>query len=213
VLFDLDGVLVDSRPCIDRIWRKWAAARQLDAERFIRQAHGRRTSETLRSVAPELDIQAEVAALDAMEAIEIEGLGPTPGAASLLSALPRRYWAVVTSGSRAVASLRLRTSGLPLPDVFVTGEDVRQGKPAPEPYLLAASRLELSPADCLVVEDSPAGVAAARAAGMTVIAVLTTHPGSALRAAHGCIPGLECLTLRRHGTGLILNTSTQYLVS
>ena len=193
ILFDLDGVLVDSRRCVERVWRTWAAERTLDPDRFIRESYGRRTSETLRMVAPELNVAAETAVLDAMEEVETEGLAATPGARALLAQLPGDRWAIVTSGSRPVATLRLRTAGLPLPAVLVTGEEVRRGKPDPEPYLIAAARMRLSPADCVVIEDSPAGVESGRAAGMTVVAVGTTHPFDRLAVAHARVAGLDAL--------------------
>jgi sugar-phosphatase len=183
ILFDLDGVLVDSRPLIEEIWRSWAAPLGLDAERFIRVAHGRRTSETLRQVAPDIDIVANTAVLDAMEEVAVEGLVPMSGAVELLASLEPGSWAIVTSGSRAVATLRLRTAGLPIPEVMVTGEDVEHGKPNPEPYLLGADRTGTDPSSCIVVEDSPAGVAAGKAAGMRVVAVTTTHHRGALAQA------------------------------
>lgn len=183
ILFDLDGVLVDSRPLIEEIWRRWAQPRGLDAANFITVAHGRRTSETLRQVAPHLDISAETAALDAMEEVATDGIAPIPGALELLGALKSGSWAIVTSGSRAVATLRLRAAGLPIPDVMVTGDEVRFGKPHPEPYLKGAERTGASPRECIVVEDAPAGVLAGKAAGMEVIAVTTTHPRDALVAA------------------------------
>lgn len=190
ILFDLDGVLVDSRPLIEEIWRAWAERRGLDAAPFIAVAHGRRSSETLRQVAPDLDIAAETAALDAMEEVATDGLAPMPGAIDLLGALEPGSWAIVTSGSRAVATLRLRTVGLPIPDVMVTGDEVRFGKPHPEPYLTGAERAGVSPRDCIVVEDAPAGVLAGRAAGMRVIAVTTTHSREVLLEADRIVSSL-----------------------
>ena len=191
ILFDLDGVLVDSRPVIEEIWRAWAAPRGLDAARFIRVAHGRRTSETLREVAPDLDIARETALLDAMEETATDGLAAIPGAVSLLASLDPSDWAIVTSGSRAVATLRLKTAGLPLPRVMVTGDEVRIGKPDPTPYLLGAERTGVAPAHCLVVEDAPAGVAAGKAAGMRVVAVTTTHTAESLSEADVILAGLS----------------------
>ena len=204
ILFDLDGVLVDSRRCVERVWRTWAAERTLDPERFIRESYGRRTSETLRMVAPELDVGAETAMLDAMEEIETEGLVATAGARNLLAQLPAGGWAIVTSGSRPVATLRLRTGGLPVPEVFVTGEEVRRGKPDPEPYLTAAARMRLSPSDCVVIEDAPAGVEAGVAAGMKVVAVGTTHPFDRLGAAHARVSGLDGLQVSPEPGGLVI---------
>ena len=204
ILFDLDGVLVDSRRCVERVWRIWARERTLDPDRFIRESYGRRTSETLSMVAPELDAAAETAVLDAMEEVETEGLVATAGALDLLRQLPAGRWAIVTSGSRPVATLRLRTAGLPVPEVFVTGEEVRRGKPDPEPYLTAATRMTLSPSDCLVIEDAPAGVEAGVAAGMKVLAVATTHPLAQLGAAHVRVTGLDRLQVSLEPGGLLV---------
>ena len=193
-------MLVDSRECIARVWREWAAPRGLDPEPFLRVAHGRRISETIALVAPRLDARAEAAALDAMEEIETRGLVAFDGAARLLAALEGARWGVVTSGSRAVATLRLGTAGLPVPAVFVTADDVVQGKPDPECYRAAARHLAVAPPDCIVVEDSPTGVAAATAAGMRVVAVLTTHPATALAGADVRVTALSALDIR-HGAG------------
>jgi sugar-phosphatase len=162
----------------------------------LRVAHGRRIAETLRLVAPQLDAVAEAAVLDAMEEVEARGLRAAPGAAALLRQLSEAQRAIVTSGSRAVATLRLRTAGLPIPGVFVTAGDVERGKPDPEGYLLAAGRLGVAPSDCVVVEDSPPGVAAGKAAGMRVIAVLTTYPAVALSGADVPLDALADLRVR-----------------
>ncbi len=205
ILFDLDGVLVDSRRCVDLVWHAWAAQRGLDPAPFLRVAHGRRSSETIRLVRPDLDAAAEARALDAMEEVETRGLDPVPAAAALIARLTDTQWAVVTSGSRAVATLRLRTAGVTVPPVFVTSDDVRRGKPEPEGYLLAARRLGAEPADCLVIEDSPPGVAAGKAAGMRVIAVLTTHAAEALVEADARLDSLAALRLDAAGpAGLIV---------
>jgi sugar-phosphatase len=201
ILFDLDGVLVDSRLAVEAVWRKWAAPRGLDPEPFIRIAPGRRTSETLRLVAPQLDAAREVAVLDAMEEAETHGLTAVAGAVDLLEALGPEQWAIVTSGSPAVASLRLAAGGLSQPRVFVTGDRVRRGKPDPEGYRLAARLLGLPPAGCLVIEDSPPGVAAGRAARMRVIGLATTHEPAALREADFRIERLSVLEFRAGPTG------------
>ncbi len=195
ILFDLDGVLVDSRECVELVWRAWAAERGLDAAPFLAVAHGRRISDTLRLVAPALDASAEAAVMDRMEETETRGLCVAPGAAALVAALGPGRWAVVTSGSRAVATLRLRTAGLPIPEVFVTADDVRRGKPDPEPYLTAAARLGMSPGDCLACEDSPTGLAAALAAGIRTITLLTTHRAEALSGADATVSSLAALAL------------------
>ncbi len=204
ILFDLDGVLVDSREAIAFVWRDWAARRGVDPEPFIRVAHGRRISETLRLVAPQLDIAAETAALDTLEEVETRGLRPAPGAADLLRLMPRARWGIVTSGSRPVATLRLRATGIAPPDVFVTAEDVRHGKPSPDGYLAAAARLGAAPADSVVIEDSPPGIAAGKAAGMRVIAVSTTYAADALTIADCCVASLAQLRVAVTGGGLTI---------
>jgi mannitol-1-/sugar-/sorbitol-6-phosphatase len=203
ILFDLDGVLVDSREAIAFVWRDWAARRGVDPEPFIRVAHGRRISETLGLVAPHLDIAAETAKLDALEEAETRGLRAAPGAAELLR-LPQERWGIVTSGSRPVATLRLRAAGIVPPQVFVTAEDVRHGKPAPDGYESAAARLAVPPAECVVIEDSPPGVAAGKAAGMSVIAVATTHTRDTLAAANGCVAALADVRVEVTAKGLLL---------
>jgi sugar-phosphatase len=191
LLCDLDGVLVDSRRTIELIWRTWAASRGVDAAPFLQVAHGRRIAETLRLVAPELDVTREVAALDRMEEVETRGLAPAAGAAVLIRQLRDDQWAIVTSGSRAVAALRLGTVGLAAPPVFITASDVTRGKPDPEGYLLAADRLKVPPRACVVFEDSPPGLAAGKAAGMRVIALLTTHTATHLGDADARVGALS----------------------
>ena len=175
ILFDLDGVLVDSAAYVEQQWRRWASARGLRPEPFLRVCHGRRALETIRMAAPQLDAEAEVRAFQPVEEPGAETIGPLAGSARLLASLPLGTWAVATSGVRPVATSRLRRAGLPVPQVLICAEDVARGKPSPDAYLLAARSLEVLPADCLVVEDAPAGVQAARAAGMPVVALTTTH--------------------------------------
>jgi len=206
VLFDLDGVLVDSRRCIRLVWETWAAERGLDPAPFLAVAQGRRTSDTVRMVAPHLDAAAESRALDRLEAVEARGLVAFPGAAALLAGLDETRRALVTSCDRAVAILRMTTAGLPIPSVFVTADDVRRSKPDPEGYLQAACRLEVAPADCLVMEDSPTGLAAGKDAGMRVLAVLTTTPADALTRADALLPSLADLRLEPDPTGGLVAT-------
>ena len=134
LLFDLDGVLVDSTTCVEHTWRRWAAQHGLDAGAILRLAHGRRALETVQRAAPHLadtEVAAEVAALAALEARETAGVLEVPGAAALLRALPPERWAVVTSGVRAVAEHRLRHVGLPVPPIMVCADEVAHGKPHP----------------------------------------------------------------------------------
>jgi sugar-phosphatase len=204
LLFDLDGVLVDSIVSVEHTWRVWAARHGLELETILRSAHGRRAFDTVQLVAPHLDAAAEVITLSAQEASTTQGLSEVPGAHALLAALPPNRWAVVTSGDRSVAEHRLQHVGLPLPAVMVCGDEVTHGKPDPEGYLAAAAKLGVAPANCVVVEDAPSGIEAARNAGMRVIAVATTHKPEELGTADLVIDALSALTARVHGDGLEL---------
>jgi sugar-phosphatase len=190
VLFDLDGVLVDSAAYVEEQWRRWATAKGLGAEPFLRVCHGRRALETIRLAAPHLDAEAEVAAFQPDQSDESWAMKPVDGAARMLQTLPGGSWAVATSGTRAAATDRLHRAGLPLPAVLVCAEDVVHGKPSPDVYLMAAAALAANPAECLVVEDAPAGIEAARAAGMGVVALTTTHRRDELSAADACAASL-----------------------
>src|SRR5687767_12890806 len=139
VLFDLDGVLVDSTRYIEQQWRSWALAKGLSPEPFLRVCHGRRALETIRLAAPDLDAEAEIAAFKPEDASEMLGLVPVTGAARLLQLLPSSSWAVATSGPRATALRRLKAAGLPVPAIFICAEDVVRGKPNPDVYLAAAA--------------------------------------------------------------------------
>lgn len=196
VLFDLDGVLVDSAAYVEQQWRRWASARGLRPEPFLRVCHGRRALETIRMAAPHLDAEAEVRAFQPVEEAGAEAIGPLAGAGRILAMLPEGSWAVVTSGARKVATSRLRRAGLPIPTVLVCAEDVARGKPSPDAYLLAAEGLGASPAECLVIEDAPAGIQAARAAVMPVVGVTTTHRPDQL-SADACTASLANVFLGR----------------
>ena len=176
VLFDMDGTLVDSREVVERLWLQWAAEHGLSADAILAVAHGRRTLETIQLVAPHLATPEEAARLDAREAQEDGHETAIPGAADILSALPPDRWALVTSAGRMLARTRLAAVGLPLPRVLVGADDVGRGKPSPEGYLQAARLLGVSAGRCVVLEDTPAGVQAGRAAGATVIGLRTTFP-------------------------------------
>jgi sugar-phosphatase len=203
LLFDLDGVLVDSAEVVERTWRRWAARHGLDADEVVRVAHGRRTIETVRLLAPGAVADDEVAALAASESTETDGVYEVPGARELLAGLPTDTWAIVTSGIRPVAELRIRHTGLPMPRVLIPADEVRHGKPHPEGYLTAAARLGVDPARCVVVEDTPPGIEAAHAGGMRVIAVASTYPAEALAQADDVVEVLSSLEVRaRSGGGL-----------
>jgi sugar-phosphatase len=184
VLSDLDGVLVDSTEAVERAWAWWAVQHGLEPALVQAVAHGRPTRETIREVAPHLDIDAETVRLEAHEAADVDGLVVIPGAPELFRDTPRDRIAVVTSGTALLARSRLNHVGLPIPDVFVTADQVERGKPDPEGYLKAARALGAHPSDCIVLEDAPAGIAAGLAANMTVFALLTSHPRAELDGAH-----------------------------
>jgi sugar-phosphatase len=191
VLFDLDGVLVDSTAVVERTWRRWAAAHGLAFERVMQVAHGRPARDTVRLVAPHLDSEAEAARLAAEEAHETDGMVRIEGVVQLVNALLKGRWAVVTSGTREIATTRLAFAGVSVPAVLITADDVEHGKPDPLAYTLAAERLGVSPESCIVIEDAPAGIQGARAAGMPVVAVTTTYPREALQEADAIVDRLS----------------------
>jgi sugar-phosphatase len=182
-LFDLDGVLVDSTPAVARVWRRWAIEHGFDPEEVIARAHGRPSLTTVREYLPNADHAAENKKVERGEIEDIEGVVPLPGTLDLLSSLPPERWTIVTSCTRTLAEVRIRAAGLPLPANLVTSTDIVHGKPHPEPYLKGASVLGFPAAECIVVEDAPAGILSGKAAGSRVIAFQTTSLGPALRAA------------------------------
>jgi mannitol-1-/sugar-/sorbitol-6-phosphatase len=192
LLFDIDGVLLDTGGFFDEVWRDWALARSLDPALVVPRTRGRRTAEVLRNVAPHLDPGREQAILDEMVRARLGLVRPADGATALLQALERERapWAVASSGSRWFAQRCFRQTGLPFPRVGIFAEDVREGKPAPDCYLTAARLLGLAPRACLVIEDAPAGVTAARRAGCAVLALATTVPAARLEDADFCYPSL-----------------------
>jgi len=204
LLFDLDGVLVDSRAVVERTWRRWAHRHHLDPEPILRIAHGRRVRDSLREVFPSLAVDAEVDWLDAAEMEDVDGLAIVPGAKEFLASVPRDRWAIVTSCGQALAELRLGAAQLPTPKVLVVAEDVKNGKPAPDGYQLGAQRLGYDPRACLVFEDAPAGLAAGRAAGARVIGLTTTHVADALAGAEAFIADFTGVRLRAEGASFVV---------
>ena len=182
ILFDLDGVLVDSTRSVSRQYKLWAQKVNLDARAVENIPHGVRAVDLVRQLAPHLDAEAEVKKLEKMEAEDQQGVVVMPGAVELLKSIPQDRWCVVTSGTRYLATCRLAHARLPTPGVMVSADDVSNGKPDPEPYLTGARLMGMKASDCLVVEDAPAGIQAAHAGGMKVIAITSTYPASALKA-------------------------------
>jgi len=183
LLFDLDGVLIDSTPAVIRVWTRWALGRGFDPEEVVRRAHGRPSIATIREYLPHGDHDADNCEVERGEIEDLKGVVPLPGARELLDALPSDRWTIVTSCTRALATVRLRAAALPIPKLLVTSDDIKNGKPDPEPYLKGASFLGVSARDCVVVEDAPAGIRAGKAAGARVIACRTTAAESELRDA------------------------------
>ena len=175
-LFDMDGTVLTSIVAAERVVGAWAREHGLDVDAFLPTIHGRRMIETLQALAlPGVDPETEARAINAAEMADVDGVDAIDGAKAFLAALPDDRWAIVTSAPRELAKVRLAAAGLPLPAVLVTAEDVERGKPAPDCFLLAAQRLGHPIEDCLVFEDAPAGIAAAEAAGASIVVITATH--------------------------------------
>jgi mannitol-1-/sugar-/sorbitol-6-phosphatase len=174
LLFDMDGVLIDSTPAVARVWHRWAVEHGFDPETVVRVAHGRPSRTTVRELLPDADIERENREVERREIEDLDGVVMLPCVQQLLNSLPAERWTIATSCSRLLAEVRLRAAGLPIPSTMITSSDVKIGKPDPEPYLKAAAKLGFAASDCIVVEDAPAGVRAGKAAGAKVIAFLTT---------------------------------------
>ena len=183
LLFDLDGVLVDSTPAVARVWASWARAHAFDPDEVVKKAHGRPSIATIRELLPGADHAAEDREVERLEIADIEGVIPLPGAMELLRALPAERWAIVTSCTRPLAGVRIAAAGLPKPKYLVTSTDVKHGKPDPEPYLKGAQLLDVPASECIVIEDAPAGIRAGKAAGARVLALRTTASDAELEQA------------------------------
>jgi sugar-phosphatase len=183
LLFDLDGVLIDSTPAVARVWSSWALDHGFEPEEIVRRAHGRPSIATIRELLPNANHEVENRKVEQGEIEDVAGLVPLPGARELLNSLPDDRWAIVTSCSRPLAEVRLKAAGLPVPRCLLTSNDVINGKPAPEPYLKGAALLGFPSANCLVFEDAPAGIRAGKAAGSRVVAFRTAAPDSELQRA------------------------------
>jgi mannitol-1-/sugar-/sorbitol-6-phosphatase len=208
LLFDLDGVLVDSTPAVARVWTKWALSKGFkDPDEIVRLAHGRPSIDTVRDLLPDSDFKKENDIILRGEIEDTEGVVPLPGARELLNSLPPNKWAIVTSCARPLAEVRLKTAGLLVPDRLQTCDDLRRGKPDPEPYLKGAALLGVLASRCVVFEDAPAGIRSGKAAGALVIALPTTCPQPELEEAGAdwIISGYSHLTVSAsdHGSNSI----------
>ena len=202
VLFDLDGVLIDSTPAVTRVWEKWAVKHGFNPEEVVRKAHGRPSITTIREYLPNADHEMENRIVERAEIEDLEGVVPLPGALELLRSLPSGKCAIVTSCTRPLAKVRIAAAGLPVPKHIVTADDILHGKPDPEPYLKGANTIGAAPQNCLVVEDVPAGVASGKAAGARVVAVRTTATDEDLRGAGAdwIVDGCGSISVE-HGAG------------
>ncbi|HDU4712317.1 TPA: sugar phosphatase [Klebsiella aerogenes] len=205
-LFDLDGTLVDSLPVVERSWCKWGDRFGIPHDEILGFIHGKQAITSIRHFMPgrsEEDIQAEFRFLEEIEATDIDGIVALPGALSLLNTLNEAGipWAIVTSGSIPVAHARHRAAGLPMPKVFVTAEQVKKGKPAPDAYLLGAELLGIPAQQCAVVEDAPAGLLSGLAAGCRTIAVNVPADAPRLDEADLVLTTLESLRIERQADG------------
>lgn len=207
ILFDMDGVLIDSAPAVERVWRVWALAHGFDPARVVAQAHGRRSIETIRAVAPTMDAEKENIVVEQMEIEDKDGVTALPGAAELLGQLPDDRFAIVTSATRPLAMARLGYAGLRVPQYMITADDVIHGKPSPEPYLKGAALLGIGANDCLVFEDTPAGIASARASGMQAVALQTTYPAQDLKAADVIVTSLADVKAELSDEAIVLHVA------
>jgi mannitol-1-/sugar-/sorbitol-6-phosphatase len=204
ILFDMDGVLCDSTACVERHWRAWAKEHAIaDFGGLLELAHGSRTEDTILKVAPHLDTRAEADRLEARAMADTDGIVATPGALQLLRTLPQDRWAVVTSASREMARIRLVAAGISPPPVLIGAEDVSAGKPAPDGYLLAASRLHAAASESIVIEDTPIGIRSGHAAMMRVVALQTTYRPETLADADYCVKDLTDVTARVDREGVL----------
>lgn len=183
LLFDLDGVLIDSTHAVARVWTRWAIARGFDPKEVVERAHGRPSFATVREYLPDADHEKENEKVERSEMEDLEGVVAWPGARELLAQLPEKRWTIVTSCTRPLAEVRLRATGMPVPARMVTASDITHGKPHPEPYLKGAAVLGVAAGDCVVFEDAPAGVRAGKAAGARVIAFRTLTDEAELKDA------------------------------
>jgi sugar-phosphatase len=213
LLFDMDGVLVDSTTAVARVWKQWAVERGFDPETVARMAQGRPSITTIRELLPNAaDHQAENREVERREMEDLAGVTACPGALEILAHLPASLWALVTSSTKPLAEVRLRAAGLPIPQLLITGNDVVQGKPHPEPFLKGAALVGFPPGQCIVIEDTPAGIRAGKSAGARVLAFRTTMPDSELRAAGPDWVVDNCSSLQitdaspEHGISLVLQT-------
>ncbi|MDH2078586.1 HAD-IA family hydrolase [Pseudomonas atacamensis] len=202
-LFDMDGTVLNSIAAAERIWSAWAVRHGVDVETFLPTIHGARAIDTItRLNLPGLDAEEQAAFITAAEINDVEGIVEIPAAAAFLNALPKNRWAMVTSAPRDLALRRMAAAGIPEPAVMITAEDVKAGKPDPAGYLLAAKKLGVEPADCLIFEDAAVGIQAAEAAGAALMIITTTHQHP-IETAHSTLASYDAIGVRVGADGLL----------
>lgn len=204
ILFDMDGILISSITSVDRSWTKWSLMRDVDPAYAISIVHGKRAIESVRRLRPDLDADTELKILEEFEIADKEDLKVLPGVTKLLASLPNGRWTVVTSATGRLAKVRLTDAGLPVPERFIHGDSVTEGKPNPAPFLAGAALLGFAPQDCIVFEDSAAGVLAGHRAGCTVVATLFSHEAEHLESADYLVNDLTGIQVAQTENGLEL---------
>jgi len=208
-LFDMDGTLISSTAVTERIYVRWAESKGVDVASLLALIHGVRTIDVITQLGrPDLDPATEAAYIGAQERQELEGVKAIAGIHDFLASLPPDRWALVTSADRELVRVRLAASGITPPKIMVTAEDVTQGKPDPQGYKLAAQRLGVDPADCLVFEDAPAGIEAGERAGADVLVITATHhelhgTGNESHASHAAIADYTGVTVQSNQDGCL----------
>jgi sugar-phosphatase len=203
ILFDMDGVLISSTAADERSWYRWAELHGMQDTFSIHSVHGQRSVDTIRALRPDLDLATEVNRMEEFDAEDTADLLLYPGVQRLLAQLPPTQWSIVTSASERLMRRRLGILGVSLPPHIVTADQVRNGKPNPEPYQLAAAQLGVNTAECLVIEDSPTGIRAGKSAGCLVLAVASSHKAEELYEADWIMASLDDLTFAGPEEGLI----------
>ena len=206
-LFDMDGTVLNSIAAAERVWAAWAERHGVDVQTFLPTIHGARAIDTIRRLnLPGVDAEAQAAFIAQAEIDDVEGIVQIPGAAAFLDSLPSQRWAMVTSAPRDLALRRMAAAGIAEPAVMITAEDVKAGKPDPAGYLLAAQRLGLEPADCLIFEDATVGIQAAEAAGASLMIITTTHQHP-LETEHATLASYDAITVKVDNGQLHLKNS------
>lgn len=204
ILFDNDGVLIDSTHVVEESWRTFASWYDLPVDDVLAIVHGRRSRDVIETFASAVPVPPEDAWRRYIDACltDFVHVDVLPGVTGLLTSLPPANWAVVTSGTRIVTTARMTAANLPTPPAMVTAEDITIGKPDPAPYLKGAELLGIAPADCLVVEDAPAGIESGTRAGCQTLALLTTHERASLAGATAYAADLRAVSVEVCATGL-----------